>query len=278
MYQEVLFVLPHAIQKCISPCMDTASEEIRLRIGQAPHIVSNGDERPVSSSIRVNTEDLQYVLSAASSASLYAVNDKLREGFITLPKGHRLGICGEAVTEHDAVKTIRNISSINIRIAHERQGIGFQPRNHTLIIGPPGSGKTTLLRDCIRRLSDSSRERVCILDERGEIAACRNGVPQFDIGQRTDVLCGCKKQTGMLMLLRSMSPQWLAMDEITKSEDVEAVIHASYCGVKLLATAHADSLSDFRRRPIYRQLAEANIFENLVFLTRDHKQHKGGAP
>lgn len=182
-----------------------------------------------------------------------------------------MGVCGEVVWENNAIHSLRNFSSISIRIAHEHKGIGTIPSRSTLILGPPGCGKTTLLRDCVRLLSDADECRVALLDERGEIAACRDGVPGFDVGGHTDILTGCQKATGIIMLLRTMNPQWIAVDEITREEDIRAMVQASYCGVRLLATAHADSLQDLQRRPIYRELMEQKVFEDYLLFQREHK-------
>jgi len=267
----IISILPISIKQSIARHINSKTEEIRLRVGQVPYVVTQSSEFPVMTCGQsVRSEDLQFVLSAVSSASLYSVNDKLREGFLTLRGGHRLGVCGEIVAESGCIRTVRNISSLSIRIARERQGIGFIPTDSTLILGPPGSGKTTLLRDCIRQLSDMARSRVGIVDERGEIAACRDGVPQFQVGARTDVLSSCEKEQGIMMLLRSMNPHWIAVDEITKSQDVDALRHSAYCGVKLLATTHAYSFEDLHHRPIYRKLLDDGIFPNKVLLRSDH--------
>lgn len=269
MIQPILFILPPNFRSQIEDALSSGTEEIRLRAGQAVHMVAANGEQAIGSQI-VRAEDLQNILSAACGGSVYAVNDRLKEGFLTLPGGHRMGICGEAVTEHGSIRTIRNISSLSIRIAREYPGIGFAPKDSTLILGPPGSGKTTLLRDCIRLLSDVGGKRVSLVDERGEIAACTNGIAQFHIGRRTDVLAGCKKEQGIAMLLRSMNPQWIAVDEITKAEDVEALCRSSYCGVRLLATAHADSINDLRNRPVYRVMLEHRIFKQAALLQHNH--------
>lgn len=139
----------------------------------------------------------------------------------------------------------------------------------TLLAGPPGAGKTTLLRDTVRLLS--ARRRVCLVDERQEVAACLNGLPQFDLGENTDILSAAPKEQGIELLIRAMNPQWIALDEITAAGDVRAIVRASYCGVKFLATAHAANRQELFSRPLYRALMEEGIFRNLVFLSEDHK-------
>ena len=140
-----------------------------------------------------------------------------------------------------------------------------------MLLGAPGAGKTTLLRDVIRLLSDRHGRRVCVVDDRQEIAACLDGMPQFDLGGNTDVLSGAPKGKSMELLLRSMNPQWIALDEITAEEDIQAILRASYCGVKFLATAHAGSRQELFSRPLYRRLMEAGIFRNLICLSADHR-------
>lgn len=269
--KNILSILPPTMSAVLSEGYQQDVEEIRLRIGRAPGYVCNGVERTFFRLKAVDREDLQFVLHAASHGSLYSFQESLRQGFLTLSGGHRLGICGEVVWENNAIHSLHNFSSIAIRIAHEHKGIGTIPRHSTLILGPPGCGKTSLLRDCVRLLSDAEERRVALLDERGEIAACRDGVPGFDVGGHTDILTGCQKATGIIMLLRTMNPQWIAVDEITREEDVRAMVQASYCGVRLLATAHADSLQDLECRPIYRELMEQKVFEDYLLFQREHK-------
>ena len=165
------------------------------------------------------------------------------------------------------------ISSLNLRVARQLFGVaesafGFLWTHpcSTLIIGPPGRGKTTLLRDLIRLLSDRCGFRICVADERMELAACLDGEAQFDLGKHSDVLSGVKKTEAIELLLRAMNPQWIALDEITALEDVRAMIQASYCGVRFLATAHASCLEELHSRMIYRELLSAGVFENLIVI------------
>ncbi|AZN40619.1 stage III sporulation protein AA [Paenibacillus albus] len=221
--------------------------------------------------------------------SLYAMEEELRRGYITVAGGHRIGLAGRTILEQGHVRGIRDIAAFNVRIAREVIGAaaGLLPKlvdlqkqtmHSALIIAPPQQGKTTLVRDLARAVSsgawghpaasDWPGRKVGIVDERSEIAACVKGVPTFNVGPRTDVMDACPKAEGMMMMLRSMSPEIIIVDEIGREEDGAAILDASHAGVAVIATAHANDLEDARGRPLLCKLLEAGAFQYIVELRR----------
>ena len=255
------------------------AEELRLRAGWPMTAVLPEGERPVGGP-PVEPEELEQLVEIASRASVHAVLEQIRRGYLTVAGGHRIGLCGTAVMEGGGIHALRSLSSANLRIARQVPGAArpvlgaLCPGGRlesTLILAPPGQGKTTLLRDIIRRVSEGEGclpLRVAVADERGEVAALYGGRPQLDVGRRTDVAEGCPKAQGLMLLLRAMNTQVLAVDEITAPEDAAALRTAAGCGVTLLATAHGAGREDLTRRPLYRGLLEEGMFRRLVEITR----------
>jgi len=262
------------------------AEEFRLRAGRPLTIVFPDREQqaPGCEERPVTVEDLGITLEIASQGSVHTVLERLKNGFVTVGGGHRLGLCGSGVVKDGGVINLWQLSSIAIRIAKQVPGAATDVLSgilhegvlqSTLIVSPPGRGKTTLLREIIRCVSDGEGTiplRVGVADERGELAAMEYGLPRMAIGVRTDVMDSCPKEAGLLMLLRGMNPQVLAMDEITAPEDLEALETAAGCGVTLLATAHGTSLRELRLRPVYRRLLDEGIFRKAVIISMDGKK------
>lgn len=251
-------------------------EEFRLRAGHPVSLTMPGGEQILSRSPVISSDDLRTVLEIATQSSAHTALERVRQGFVTVRGGHRLGLCGSTVCRNGEIHNLRCISSVNIRIARQMPGIGndLLCRIRTgknlpsvLVLAPPGAGKTTLLRDLIRGLSAGIGGvplRVGVADERGELAAMWDGAVQMDLGPHTDVLDGCSKADGLMMLLRGMNPQVLAVDEITAPCDVDALRTAMGCGVVLLATAHGRSREDLNNRPLYAKLLRERIFQRLL--------------
>lgn len=256
--------------------------EIRMRAGKPllmyaggmefflPHEKTSGSK----GGYIITQKDIQKTLELMSGYSLYALEEELKQGYMTLMGGHRVGITGRAVVEGSGVKTLKYINALNIRISHEIKGCGEKIKKyvaepeplHTMIISPPGCGKTTLLRDIVRILSNAGHN-VAVADERSEIAGCYMGVAQNDVGIRTDVLDACPKAEGMMMLLRAMSPEIIAVDEIGKEKDVRAIEEVLSAGVKIFCTVHANSMRDLEKKPALAELVEKNIFERFVVVS-----------
>lgn len=252
--------------------MLTGAEEIRLRLGQAPMVLRGGREYPLPCG-PITEDDLLHTLEKATGASLHTAAPALSRGFISY-HGLRLGVCGTAFERDGKVGGFRSYSSLAIRIPRECRGIcdevfsrlqSAQPGN-LLILSPPGMGKTTALRELIRRFSGDGI-RVGVVDERWEIAAAEMGQAQFDLGPHSDVISGVPKAQASMMLLRTMNPQMIAMDEITQPEDLNAIREIVGCGVRLLATAHASAPEELSRRALYRALLEEHIFQYGMQIT-----------
>jgi len=246
-------------------------EEIRIRIGQAIVLRGAGKEF-ICGHDPVTEKDMMHILLSAANGSIHSVTEYLKQGFLPLKHGCRMGICAEGIYQNGLLTGVRNVSSLCIRIASEKHGCSdhffaqiTQPRFFgTLIVAPPGCGKTTLLRELIRKLSYSGYY-ISIADERGEISGMCRGIPEFDIGPRTDVLSGIKKRDASLMLLRTMSPDILAMDEITAFHDMDTVKECIGCGVELLATVHGYDYDSILKRGLSDVLS-MNVFKYAIYI------------
>ena len=272
MSKELLGILPPGIREIMKRAEPEQISQIRLKCGCPVQLQEGGADRYLAH--LAQQEDLNYVINAASRYSPWNCLTAA-QGYLTAPGGHRIGICGEGILDKGVVTGIRNPSSLCIRVAKEIPDVGRQVdlRDSVLIIGPPGSGKTTLLRDLVRRICREKRGSVSVVDERGEIFPQIGGKSCFDSGN-ADILMGCDKPRGIEMVLRSMSPQWIAVDEISAARDCDALVQAGWCGVKLLATVHAAGLEDLKNRQVYRPLLDSKLFRTGVILSPDRRQER----
>lgn len=283
MVESIFAILPNKLAdqlKKTSPQTLGGLEEIRIRINRPIEIMAKGMTHFLS--YIVQAEDAFHLLNKLSRFSIYTLEEELKRGYVTIAGGHRIGLAGKVILEQGKVKAIRDIASFNIRIAREKIGVAdrlvpaiFQNTwCHTMIIGPPQTGKTTLLRDIARIISTGFPDyqipplKVGIVDERSEIAGSVAGVPQLTFGPRVDVLDACPKVEGMMMLIRSMSPDVLIVDEIGKKEDGEAILEAVNAGVVLMMTTHGTSFADVSMRPSLKQIFEYGIFQRYIELSR----------
>ena len=262
-------------------------QEIRLRTGQPLRILKENRERVLPEEKKphiVTKEEMRETMEYISHYSLYAYENELRQGFLTIEGGHRVGVAGKVIMEREKVKNIQYISSINIRVSHEVIGcadkiLPYITKNrqvcHTLIISPPSCGKTTLIRDLIRQISDGNEYvkgcSVGVVDERSELGGCYLGIAQNHLGTRTDILDCCPKADGMIMLIRSMAPQVIAVDEIGTAEDIHAVEYAMQCGCKMIASVHGLDMDEATKKPVLGELIRRRMFERYVVLGNGEK-------
>ena len=263
-WQEFLNLLPVWLRQEVDKRGKDDLQELRLRLNSPPELVKQNGS--VWLSRMVNSDDLSFCLNTATRYSPWT-SASITDGFVTAAGGHRIGLCGECVYEGNTMKNMAPLTSVCIRIAREFSGVSgeiYKAKGSVLIIGSPGSGKTTFLRDLICRISEYGNGSVVALDERRELFPCNGGMFFFERGRRTDVLSGCHKREGLEMALRTMGPSVIAVDEITNIADCAALSYAAWCGVRLIATAHATCKKDLYDRKIFRPILESKIFRTLI--------------
>lgn len=289
MEQQILKILPRTLQAIVhAEQLDFRFlQEIRLRTGQPITVLYKGEEvllpRRMERKHKVLQDEIRETVEYICNYSLYAYENELRQGFVTVEGGHRIGLAGQVILENGRVKNMKYISSINIRVSHEVINCAdpifpYITRQrelyHTLIISPPRCGKTTLLRDLIRQVSDGNRWvkgcTVGVVDERSELGGCYLGQAQNNLGMRTDILDCCPKAEGMIMLIRSMAPQVIAVDEIGDFEDIHSIEYAMHCGCRMVATVHGASIAEIQKKPFFEQMIKQKRFERYVVLGNTH--------
>ena len=286
---QILNILAKNVRRIVERDVPDVSglQEIRLRTGQPLRILRGNRETVLPEGGQphiVTKEEMRETMEYISHYSLYAYENELRQGFLTVEGGHRVGVAGKVIMEKDKVENIQYISSVNIRVSHEVLGgadrlLPYITKNmqgcHTLIISPPCCGKTTLIRDLIRQISDGNQYvkgcSVGVVDERSELGGCYLGIAQNHLGTRTDILDCCPKAEGMIMLIRSMSPQVIAVDEIGTSEDIHAIEYAMQCGCKLIASVHGLDMDEATKKPVLGELIRRRMFERYVVLGNGEK-------
>jgi stage III sporulation protein AA len=295
-WESLLVLLPEEWRVCLertSKAILGQVQEIRVRQGQPILAYGVFGERVLTIDgladkwgrvLTTKPEQIRHLLATISQNSIYALETELRAGYVTINGGHRIGLSGRAITEAGRVRTLKYISGFNMRLARQVVGCASPLLPYvltaegqlcsTLLVAPPQGGKTTMLRDLVRTLSWGAAcprgYKIVVVDERSEIAACYQGVPQLDVGPRADILDACPKAEGMMMALRSLSPEVLVTDEIGRREDAEAIEEALHCGVIVLATAHGSSWQELLRRPALKSLLLQDSFARFVFLSARH--------
>lgn len=279
--ENILEVMPVNIREFLIGIEDIKFiEELRLKANK-PLILQIANKEIITK-IKVTNENIRTVLKKMSNYSIYSIEPELKQGYITINGGHRVGICGSCVIENNKVKTIKHVSSLNIRVCKEIIGCSNKiipyifngdTMLNTIIISPPKCGKTTLLRDITRNISNGikglkiSGKKICVIDERSEICAAAEGIPQLDVGIRTDVLDNCPKWQGIMMAIRSMSPDIIVCDEIGSYEDIRSILEALNCGINLITTIHGFGIEDLRERDVFIDTIKNNVFSRAIVLS-----------
>lgn len=281
--KEIFYILPESIRRILEGIKNLEKmQEVRIKVNKPLQVYLGKDE--IVTEYIITEEDIKIILQRMSNYSIYAFEEEIKNGYITIKGGHRVGICGSCVIDNNRVRTIKNIASLNIRICREVIGcadkimpyiVDDEKVLNTIVISPPKCGKTTLIRDIGRNLSNGFKtgcikvlgEKVCIIDERSEIAGCSNGIPQMNVGIRTDVLDSCLKSMGIMMAIRSMSPDVIICDEIGTHKDMESILAAMNSGVNLITTIHGFGIEDLYKRSVFKEILDNDVFNRAIILS-----------
>lgn len=266
-------------------------QEIRIRVNKPVMVFMKNKECFITKdgeityrqelAYKIEKTEIEDILNHICNHSMYAFEEEIKQGFLTVKGGHRIGLAGEIILENNAIKNMKYITFMNIRISHEIKNVAdkvmsflYEDSNflNGMIISPPGCGKTTLLRDIIRQASNGNKYgrgvTVGVVDERSEIGGCFMGIPQNDIGLRTDLLDNCPKVEGMMLLIRGMAPRIIAVDELGSKEDINALETILQCGCKVIATVHGTSIEDVKGKPYLNQVIQSKIFDRYIVLNQ----------
>lgn len=295
---SILHIFPEHLREQFAICATQYDrlQEIRLRAGRPVILQMQNQEfflsrnkalqKEPTEAFVLNEQQITDILNHVCNYSLYAFEDEIRQGFLTVPGGHRIGLAGQAVLESDGqIRYLKHVHYLNIRVSHQIKGVADSVLPHlyqngklqnTLILSPPGCGKTTLLRDIIRQVSDGGKLApgcsVSVIDERSEIAGSYQGIPQNDVGMRTDVMDACPKALGMMMVIRSMAPQVLAVDELGNEEECRLLGQAQACGCRILATMHGETLKEVQKKEFMERAWEKKLFQRYIVLAKKDGQ------
>ncbi len=279
--KEILDIMPETIKKELQSINNfNEVQEVRVRVNKPLMCYRHNNE--IISSYITTKEDIKVIVQRISNYSVYAFEEEIKQGYITIKGGHRIGISGDCVIEGGRIKTIKNVSSLNVRICKQIMGCSDSLMHYitennriynTIIISPPKCGKTTLLRDITRNLSNGINrlglkgKKVAVIDERSEIAGCFEGNPQMDVGIRTDVYDNCIKSEGIMVAIRCMSPDVVICDEIGTKKDIESVIMALNCGINLITSMHGYGVEDMKERFIFKDILDNKVFSRAIILS-----------